>query len=150
MSTQTIADFKARSTRLLTDTQADRIEKQRQQNHIRRQGPAGPAETLRRYDASLHTAGQNREILQRLIGQYDQLSAATRHFEEFTGHPDQRDRIASADHILNEIRTVLSSAQTRVFGGRDILILALQLLCLRASESMGNHDSNVVDAGRVG
>jgi hypothetical protein len=27
--------------------------------------------------------------------------------------------------------------------------LALQLLCLRASESMGNHDSNVVDAGRV-
>ncbi|UPK32250.1 hypothetical protein IVB18_28625 [Bradyrhizobium sp. 186] len=28
--------------------------------------------------------------------------------------------------------------------------LALQLLCLRASESMGNHDSNVVDAGRVG
>ncbi|UPK40918.1 hypothetical protein IVB18_49220 (plasmid) [Bradyrhizobium sp. 186] len=29
-------------------------------------------------------------------------------------------------------------------------LLALQLLCLRASESMGNHDSNVVDAGRVG
>jgi hypothetical protein len=28
--------------------------------------------------------------------------------------------------------------------------LALQLLCLWASESMGNHDSNVVDAGRVG
>jgi len=29
-------------------------------------------------------------------------------------------------------------------------LLALQLLCLWASESMGNHDSNVVDAGRVG
>jgi hypothetical protein len=28
--------------------------------------------------------------------------------------------------------------------------LALQLLFLRASESMGNHDSNVVGAGRVG
>jgi hypothetical protein len=28
--------------------------------------------------------------------------------------------------------------------------LALQLLSLRASESMGNHDSNVVGAGRVG
>jgi len=28
--------------------------------------------------------------------------------------------------------------------------LALQLLLLRASESMGNHDSNVVGAGRVG
>jgi hypothetical protein len=30
------------------------------------------------------------------------------------------------------------------------LVLALQLLSLRASESMGNHDSNVVGAGRVG
>jgi hypothetical protein len=28
--------------------------------------------------------------------------------------------------------------------------LTLQLLLLRASESMGNHDSNVVGAGRVG
>ena len=28
--------------------------------------------------------------------------------------------------------------------------LALQLLFLRTSESMGNHDSNVVGAGRVG
>jgi hypothetical protein len=27
--------------------------------------------------------------------------------------------------------------------------LALQLLLLRASESMGNHDSNIVGAGRV-
>jgi hypothetical protein len=27
--------------------------------------------------------------------------------------------------------------------------LALQLLLLRASESMGNHDSNIVDAGSV-
>ena len=27
--------------------------------------------------------------------------------------------------------------------------LALQLLFLKASESMGNHDSNIVDAGRV-
>jgi hypothetical protein len=28
-------------------------------------------------------------------------------------------------------------------------ILALQLLCWEMSESMGNHDSNVVGAGRV-
>src|SRR6266705_2769271 len=32
----------------------------------------------------------------------------------------------------------------------EIKRLALQLLFLRASESMGNHDSNVVGAGRVG
>jgi putative tryptophan/tyrosine transport system substrate-binding protein len=34
--------------------------------------------------------------------------------------------------------------------GVDLGGLALQLLLLRTSESMGNHDSNVVDAGRVG
>jgi len=35
-------------------------------------------------------------------------------------------------------------------GKQRWLGLALQLLFLRASESMGNHDSNVVGAGRVG
>jgi hypothetical protein len=34
--------------------------------------------------------------------------------------------------------------------GRPNHGLTLQLLLLRASESMGNHDSNVVGAGRVG
>jgi uncharacterized caspase-like protein len=38
---------------------------------------------------------------------------------------------------------------TNSLGGNDVA-LALQLLLLRTSESMGNHDSNVVDAGRVG
>ena len=33
--------------------------------------------------------------------------------------------------------------------GRSPEDLALQLHCLRISESMGNHDSNVVDAGSV-
>ncbi|UPK33082.1 hypothetical protein IVB18_33330 [Bradyrhizobium sp. 186] len=48
---------------------------------------------------------------------------------------------------LTEIRGPYYSA----YGPRHLAdVLALQLLCLRASESMGNHDSNVVDAGRVG
>ncbi|MCK1592262.1 GNAT family N-acetyltransferase [Bradyrhizobium sp. 169] len=38
----------------------------------------------------------------------------------------------------------------RLRGGLSQRTLALQLLLLRASESMGNHDSNVVGAGRVG
>ena len=29
------------------------------------------------------------------------------------------------------------------------VVLALQLPCVRFSESMGNHDSNIVDAGSV-
>jgi hypothetical protein len=42
--------------------------------------------------------------------------------------------------------------QIASFDGMKIVCsrLALQLLLLRASESMGNHDSNVVGAGRVG
>ncbi len=32
---------------------------------------------------------------------------------------------------------------------RNPPLLALQLLFLRASESMGNHDSKIVDAGSV-
>jgi len=38
----------------------------------------------------------------------------------------------------------------RDFAAQTTIALALQLLLLRASESMGNHDSDVVDAGRVG
>ncbi len=37
----------------------------------------------------------------------------------------------------------------RVLLGWYFLVLALQLLFLSGSESMGNHDSNIVDAGRV-
>ena len=40
--------------------------------------------------------------------------------------------------------------RTRGYGVSARPNLALQLLFLRASESMGNHDSNVVGAGRVG
>ncbi len=43
-----------------------------------------------------------------------------------------------------------SSSFRRVSAHEVGSALALQLLFLRASESMGNHDSNVVGAGRVG
>jgi len=48
--------------------------------------------------------------------------------------------------VIAIYRSVFRSAIKR--DGR--MCLALQLLLLRASESMGNHDSNVVGAGRVG
>ncbi|MET4214740.1 hypothetical protein [Bradyrhizobium sp. LA2.1] len=60
------------------------------------------------------------------------------YFEEFLPMLKARNR----DYrIQYEIKANLKQPQIE---------LALQLLCLRASESMGNHDSNVVDAGRVG
>jgi hypothetical protein len=47
------------------------------------------------------------------------------------------------DHLVRKIDAALDLSWLRSE-------LALQLLLLRASESMGNHDSNVVGAGRVG
>ena len=49
------------------------------------------------------------------------------------------------------IAVTATSAEARDFHGEHGFQedLALQLLFLWASESMGNHDSNVMDAGRV-
>jgi len=44
------------------------------------------------------------------------------------------------------------SGANRTWGGKSISVandLALQLHFLEVSESMGNHDSKIVDAGRV-
>ncbi|MGY4351167.1 hypothetical protein ACVWXM_007660 [Bradyrhizobium sp. GM7.3] len=65
-----------------------------------------------------------------------------------------RKRLPVADglHGLSPSDSVADAgSRVRVFARPrdDKRDLALQLLCLRASESMGNHDSNVVDAGRV-
>jgi three-Cys-motif partner protein len=49
----------------------------------------------------------------------------------------------TAVHISDADPNLLSSAEKR------LIDLALQLLFLRASESMGNHDSKVVDADSV-
>ncbi|WP_347958343.1 MFS transporter [Bradyrhizobium sp. SSUT112] len=54
---------------------------------------------------------------------------------------------ALVGYFLSE---ALPAEMVAAWGWRIPFFLALQLLLLRASESMGNHDSNVVGAGRVG
>ena len=54
----------------------------------------------------------------------------------------QRDAVAAVTLRRHQVVPAIDSLADRG--------LALQLLSLRASESMGNHDSNVVGAGRVG
>ncbi|UPJ84464.1 hypothetical protein IVB16_31680 [Bradyrhizobium sp. 183] len=54
--------------------------------------------------------------------------------------------IIAGSAILRLVFTMRDGSASKI--ARDAL--ALQLLLLRASESMGNHDSNVVGAGRVG
>ena len=53
---------------------------------------------------------------------------------------------------MNEIRELTEMEVEAVSGGDGFLNigLALQLPFLKISESMGNHDSKIVGAGRVG
>ncbi|WP_245322697.1 hypothetical protein [Bradyrhizobium valentinum] len=55
------------------------------------------------------------------------------------------DYIGSSDNSLSGSR----NAYTPIVFWYAIRSLALQLPFLSASESMGNHDSNIVDAGSV-
>jgi hypothetical protein len=63
------------------------------------------------------------------------ISPGTRGFEERTFECSTCERTEKVSVAVDPMKTNA---------------LALQLLFLRASESMGNHDSNVVGAGRVG
>jgi alkaline phosphatase D len=53
------------------------------------------------------------------------------------------------DVFLIDMRSYRDSTWNKRDDRSDTFILALQLLCWEMSESMGNHDSNVVGAGRV-
>jgi hypothetical protein len=62
-----------------------------------------------------------------------------------------RDKVPSVDlhnNVFKERGAVLWGLWLKSFENRDD-VLALQLRCLRACESMGNHDSKIVDAGSV-
>jgi hypothetical protein len=76
----------------------------------------------------------------------------------FSGH-DWTHVLSIATKRLDRRMDSLMETYQGIFAGTRIAtvgfamgtaVLALQLLFLRASESMGNHDSNVVGAGRVG
>lgn len=86
----------------------------------------------------------------RRIGEYraEVRSAGSDHFYETGGLAGSQHTFALFDIMLRMIR-VDPRPTPWVIIVDSSLFLALQLLCLRASESMGNHDSNVVDAGRV-
>jgi hypothetical protein len=61
---------------------------------------------------------------------------------------NRRDVLGSmAATFLSTLSGAASQAAQRA--GSRVVLLALQLLFLRASESMGNHDSKVVDADSV-
>ena len=66
--------------------------------------------------------------------------------------------LVKTDHISEKLRlrqpvlerpTVFRNRDTLRFHLRYLPLLALQLPFLKVSESMGNHDSKIVDAGSV-
>ncbi|WP_441256017.1 hypothetical protein [Tardiphaga sp. 285_C5_N1_2] len=111
------------ATRLRNDKQNDRIESRGDQIVTEVKELKVPIETLKRYEAQLDAAGQNTEVLKVLLRQYDQLTAATSNLEKFTGHADQADRVASADHILREIHALLGTTKLQPGPGGAALII---------------------------
>lgn len=121
-----VTGYENLTTRLRNDQQIDRIEAGVKDLKL-------PVETIRRYESELRAAGQNAEILQRLIAQYDQLSAATGQFEKHAGRPDTNNRVKSAEHILNEMRAVIPTADLRPGPGGKVLILRTGLNTFRVT-----------------
>lgn len=66
-------------------------------------------------DSQQQVAGheQSQEIIRRILAQYDQLQAATSTFEKFTGTPNVKDRLATAEHIIDELKVQLGNIQYR-------------------------------------
>ncbi|NUU42294.1 hypothetical protein [Tardiphaga robiniae] len=111
------------ATRLRNDKQIDRIEARQNDvatdvKHLR-----VPVETIRRYEAQLSAAGQDSEVLKRLLMQYDQLTSSITNWEKSIGRIDQAERIATAEHIVKEMQTVLRTTKLKPGPGGDLLII---------------------------
>jgi hypothetical protein len=115
------------AARLRNEQQADRIEQ--------RSGKIGedikelqlPIETLKRYEHLLAAAGQNRGVFERILKQYDQLRVGISTIEKFRGRPDQEERLASAEHTLNELKAIIGTTTTAPGPGGQALIIKTAL-----------------------
>jgi hypothetical protein len=115
------------AARLRNEQQADRIEQ--------RAGKIGedikelqlPIETLKRYEHLLAAAGQNRGVFERILKQYDQLRVGISTIEKFRGRPDQEERLASAEHTLNELKAIIGTTTTAPGPGGQALIIKTAL-----------------------
>jgi hypothetical protein len=111
------------SARLQNERQQDRIEGKAERIRGDLEKLSVPIETLRRYESSLGAAGQNGEVLKRLIAQYDQLKRAITVREQFNGRFDLQERISAADHILSELRALIGETKTIGSGPSEALLI---------------------------
>jgi hypothetical protein len=111
------------NSRLARERQQRRIELR--QNEIKQDvGKLSiPIEALRRYERQLSAQGENIDVLKLVISQYDQLQSAITNFERFAAAPQAQERIAAADHIIAELRTLLGGTKTVPGPGGQALII---------------------------
>ncbi len=115
--------FENLSTRLAREQQQQRIESRQEAIKNQIDGLSIPIESLRHYERALQAQGQNFDVLRLILAQYDQLHRALAMREQFLGAEDSRERIATAEHILGELRALLGEAQTVPGPGGQALII---------------------------
>src|SRR5450755_4748347 len=107
--------------------------------------PVGLNKTSTRLDASVGASGPHdfavRESISRLRAGYRSQVSSTR-----PAIPSRARRCRV--HRIPYPTSVTIAKRPSVWDGM-LGVLALQLLCWEMSESMGNHDSKIVDAGSV-
>ena len=70
-----------------------------------------PIETIRHYETTLQSQGQEFDVLRRLLSQYEQLKSAVGAREQFIGKRDSEERLLTAEYILKELQTILGATQ---------------------------------------
>src|SRR5450830_383009 len=100
------------SRRLSNEKQQQRIESRQETIKTQIEGLSIPIEALRRYEEVLKDQGQRFDVLRLLLSQYEQLQRAVTMREQFIGREDSPERIATAEHILGELRALLGTTQT--------------------------------------
>ncbi len=111
------------TTRLANERQQQRIENRQEAIKQQLDVLQVPVETIRHYEQSLQAQGRGLDVLHRILSQYDQLQRGIAVREQFTGRPDADDRIATSEHILNELRVLLGNTQTVPGPGGQALII---------------------------
>jgi hypothetical protein len=111
------------SSRLASEKQQQRTEARQEAIKTQIDGLSVPIETLRRYEHALQDQGQSFDVLRRVLLQYEQLQKAVNLHEQSIGKDNLQERIATAEHILGEVRALLGVTQTVPGPGGQALII---------------------------
>ena len=78
-------------------------------------------QALKRSQDDVANKEQSLDAVKHILSQYDQLMNGISTFEQMTGTPNVKDRLASAEHILNDLKLSLGAVEVRQNGGLLII-----------------------------